>query len=61
MANRWIRRVVRKGKPGALHRALHVPVDQAIPLATLRKAAHAPGKLGRRARFALELRSFRHR
>lgn len=49
-------RVVAK-KPGALHRQLHVPKGKKIPLALERRAAKAPGTLGRRARLALTLRN----
>jgi hypothetical protein len=43
-------------KPGALHKQLHVKQGQPIPRAKLEAAAHKPGKLGQRARFALTLR-----
>lgn len=43
--------------PGALHRQMHVPVSQPIPLAALKSAAHSPDPLkARRARLALTLR-----
>jgi hypothetical protein len=45
--------------PGALHKQLGVPAGQKIPVATLRAAAKMPGTLGKRARLALTLRSFR--
>lgn len=32
-------------KPGALHKALHVPMDKNIPKATLSKAAHSKSPL----------------
>ena len=47
--------------PGALHRQLGVPQGQKIPAATLAHAAQAGGTLGRRARFAEELKGFSHR
>jgi hypothetical protein len=42
--------------PGALHRSLHVPAGETIPVSKIRAAAKKPGKLGQRARFALTLR-----
>ena len=50
----WIQRSIKR--PGALHRALGIPLDQKIPLDRLQKAAKAPGRLGRQAREALTLR-----
>ena len=44
-------------RPGALHRALGVPQGKRIPLADIEKASHAPGRLGREARFAQTLAS----
>jgi hypothetical protein len=55
---RWIQGAL--GKPGALHRELGIPAGERIPVATLRKAAKATGKLGSRARLALTLRGFGH-
>lgn len=43
-------------KKGALHKQLGIPIGKKIPEATLEKAAHAPGKLGRRARVAETLK-----
>lgn len=43
-------------RPGALHRELGIPEGQKIPAAVLAKAAHAKGKLGRRARLAETLK-----
>ena len=45
--------------PGELHHALHVPMGEKIPMATLERAAHAPGHLGKRARLARTLRGFK--
>lgn len=53
---RWIHKATRFSRPGALHRALKVPVGKRIPFKKLRRAAKAPGKLGRRARLAITLR-----
>jgi hypothetical protein len=44
--------------PGALHRELGVPQGQKIPAKKLAKAAGSGGILGRRARFAQELKGF---
>jgi hypothetical protein len=46
--------------PGALHRQLGIPKGEKIPVSELRAAAKAPGKLGKRARFALMLRGLHH-
>lgn len=56
---RWIQRALRKHKKGALHRQLGIPEGEVIPLALLRDAAKAPGLLGQRARFALNVRKVR--
>jgi hypothetical protein len=45
---------------GALHRQLRIPEGEHIPVPVLRRAAHAPGKLGKRARMALMLRRLPH-
>jgi hypothetical protein len=55
----WIQRALRKHKKGALHRQLGIPEGEKIPLLLLRDAAKAPGLLGQRARFALNVRKFR--
>jgi hypothetical protein len=49
MAN-FIQKAIKR--PGALHRALHVPQGKKIPKGKIEKAAHAKGRLGREARFA---------
>ena len=51
----FIKKAIRR--PGALHRALGVPQGKRIPLADIEKASHAPGRLGREARFAQTLAS----
>ena len=56
---RWIQQV--RIKRGALHRQLGIPAGERIPLRTLRWAAKQPGKLGRRARLAINFRSIRLR
>jgi hypothetical protein len=54
---RWIRGAIKRR--GILHRELGVPMGKTIPLPKLRTAAKLPGKIGRRARLALNLRRFR--
>lgn len=46
---------------GALHRMLHVKKGKKIPLKKLKKAIHARGKLGLRARFAYAMRKIQAR
>lgn len=43
-------------KPGQLHRDLGVAQGKKIPAAKLEAAAHEPGKVGQRARFAKTLK-----
>ena len=50
----WIAKAI--GKPGALHKQLGIPPGEKIPAKTLAKAAHAGGKLGKRARLAQTLK-----
>lgn len=45
--------------PGALHRDLHVPQGKKIGHDRIAAAAHRPGKVGMRARFALALEKMR--
>lgn len=54
----WIAGAIKH--PGALHRELGVPEGQKIPACKLRKAAHAGGKLGKRARLAETLKGLHH-
>ncbi len=54
---KWIPKDLVKG---GLHRMLGVPMDKPIPMGMLQKAAKAVSKLGQRARFALNARSFKH-
>lgn len=56
---KWIQGAIKK--PGALRAQLGVSAGETIPIARLRKAAKAKGKLGRRARLALTLRKLRGR
>lgn len=55
---KWIQAATTPKTKGALHRQLHVPMGKPIPVAKLRAAAKKPGKLGQRARFALNVRRF---
>lgn len=57
MAN-WIAGAIKH--PGALHKQLGVPAGKPIPAGKLSKAAHAGGKLGKRARLAETLKGFHH-
>jgi hypothetical protein len=51
---KWIQKT--DMKKGALHAQLGIPQDEKIPADVLAKAAKAPGKLGKRARFAQTLK-----
>ncbi len=53
----WIRGAIKK--PGALYAALGVPQGQTIPASKLNAAAKVGGKLGQRARLAVQLRKLR--
>lgn len=46
-------------KKGALHEELGVPAGKKIPSKKLKKAEHAKGKLGKRARLAETLKKLR--
>lgn len=50
MSEKWIQKAIKK--PGALHKELGVASDKKIPAKKLERAAHAKGKLGKRARLA---------
>lgn len=54
---KWIQKAVEK--PGALHKQMHVPQDEKIPVGKLKAAAEKGGKLGKRARLALTLRKLK--
>jgi hypothetical protein len=56
-SKRWIQGAVKK--PGQLHRDLGVPKGKTIPVSKLRAAAKKKGKVGQRARFALNVRGLR--
>ena len=49
----WIAGAIKQ--KGSLHKELGIPEGEKIPVEMLRKAAEAPGKLGKRARLALTL------
>lgn len=54
MKSHWIAGAIHK--KGALHKMMHIPAGQRIPVAKLTAAAHMKGVEGRRARLALTLR-----
>ena len=54
MSEKWIQHAIKKA--GALRAQLGVPEGKKIPAKKLAKAAHAPGKLGQRARLAETLK-----
>lgn len=51
---KWIQNAV--SKPGQLHRDLGVPQDQKIPAAQLQAATKKKGKVGQRARAAVNMK-----
>lgn len=53
---RWIQGAVNPKKKGELHKDLGVPQDKKIPNSKLRAAAKKKGKVGQRARFALNVK-----
>jgi len=57
MSKHWIQDAVKH--PGALHKELEVKQGEKIPEEKIEKAAHAPGKLGQRARFAENMKKMR--
>lgn len=59
MAEKWIQKMGTL-KKGALHEQLGIPQSKKIPLGTLEKASHSPGRLGTRARLALAFRGMKH-
>lgn len=56
---RWIAEAIQK--PGSLRKSLHVKKGEKIPEKKLEKAAHAKGKMGKRARLAETLRGLHHK
>lgn len=57
MAKNFIQKAIKH--PGALHKELGIPKCKKIPAKVLAKAAKAPGKEGRRARFAETLKGLK--
>lgn len=57
MAEKWIQKAIKK--PGALKKSLGIKKNKLIPTSILTKAAKAPGALGKRARLAKTLKSFK--
>ena len=56
---KWIQKAnIKKGK---LHKELGISLKKRIPKATLKKAAKSKGKLGKRARLALNLENMHKR
>lgn len=53
-SGKWMQAAVKR--PGQLHRDLGVPKGKKIPVSKLRAAAKRKGKVGQRARFALNAR-----
>lgn len=53
----WMSKAVKK--PGALHRALHVPQGKKIPPAKIEAAKHKGGHLGKMANLAQVFSKFR--
>jgi hypothetical protein len=58
MAEKWIQDA--HIKKGALHKEMGIPEGKKIPESKLKKAEHAGGKLGKRARLAETFKSFKH-
>jgi hypothetical protein len=53
-------RAMRKLRKGGLHKALHVPENEVIPLEKVRAAARSKnGHLSKMANFALTMRGFK--
>lgn len=55
--DKWITGAIKH--KGALHKELGVPTSKKIPESKLKKAEHAGGKLGKRARLAETLKGFK--
>ena len=54
MAEKWIQGAIKH--PGSLRKELHAKSGEPIPEGKLKKAEHAGGKLGKRARLAETLK-----
>lgn len=57
MAEKWIQKAI--SKPGALRKAMGVKAGEKIPAKKLAAAAKKPGVMGKRARLAKTLKSFK--
>lgn len=53
----WIQKATDPKKKGQLHKDLGVPEDEVIPVSKLKAAAKKKGKVGQRARMALNLKN----
>ena len=56
---KWIQEAIKH--PAALRKSLHVKEGKKIPEKKLEKAAHAKGKMGKRARLAETLKKMHHK
>ena len=56
-SNKWIQGAIKK--PGALHRALGVPVGTKIPASKIKAAIKKGGKIGKEAQLANTLKGLR--
>lgn len=56
----WVKEAFAHMPKGTLHRKLHVPEGQKIPVAKLEAAVKKGGKLGHEAQLALNARHFHH-
>ena len=57
MAEKWIQKAI--SKPGALRKAMGVKAGEKIPAKKLAAAAKKPGVMGKRARLAKTLKTFK--
>lgn len=57
--DKWIQKAIKPKNKGALHKELGVPMGKKIPAAKLKAAAKKKGKVGKRARLAETLKSFK--
>ena len=56
---KWIQKAVHPSKKGSLKKALGVKKDETIPAKKLKAAAKKKGKLGQRARFAMNIKGLK--
>lgn len=59
MAEKWIQKALPPSSKGKLHRKLGVPEGKKIPAGKIKAAEKKPGSLGKEARLAETLKSFR--